>query len=141
MLVVGLHGWILPPSAILLCDVFVYSEFMIHPLLLLTFSTKMRTEIGETVKNHILVSCYILEHTNIYINFQVFMRGFHIQLNCCSFSSPKSSVWLCNFKQNKVSDITSTKTQCGELDVDKLKVDPNSFHTYQKTKQLYKHSL
>lgn len=45
MLVVGLHGWILPPGAILFCDLFVYSEFLIHPVLLLISSTKMRKEI------------------------------------------------------------------------------------------------
>merc|ERR1711892_192745 len=45
MLVVGLHGWILPPEAILICDLFVYSEFMINPVLLLISSTKMRMEI------------------------------------------------------------------------------------------------
>ena len=72
MLVVGLHGWILPPAAILLCDVFVYSEFMIHPLLLLAFSTKMRTEIGETVKNTILVSGFFKELSFIYMIFRNF---------------------------------------------------------------------
>ena len=45
LLVVGLHGWILPPGAILVCDLFVYSEFLIHPVLLLISSTKMRKEI------------------------------------------------------------------------------------------------
>ena len=48
MLVVGLHGWILPPGAILLCDLFVYSEFVIHPLLLIISSTKMRKEIVKS---------------------------------------------------------------------------------------------
>ena len=141
MLVVGLHGWILPPSAILLCDVFVYSEFMIHPLLLLAFSTKMRTEIGESVKSSILVSGLLKELTYIYMIFQALMHGFHIQLNCCSFNSPKSSVWICNFKHNKVTDITSTRAQFDELSVDKLKIDPTPFHTYQKTKQVYKPHL
>ena len=48
MLVVGLHGWILPPGAILFCDLFVYSEFVIHPLLLIISSTKMRKEIVKS---------------------------------------------------------------------------------------------
>jgi len=51
MLVVGLHGWILPPGAILLCDFFVYSEFLIHPILLLIASTKMRKEILKGSQN------------------------------------------------------------------------------------------
>ena len=50
MLVVGLHGWILPPGAILVCDIFVYSEFLIHPILLLGASGKMRREIIRGVK-------------------------------------------------------------------------------------------
>ena len=50
MLVVGLHGWILPPGAILVCDIFVYSEFLIHPILLLGASGKMRREILRGVK-------------------------------------------------------------------------------------------
>ena len=129
MLVVGLHGWILPPSAILLCDVFVYSEFMIHPLLLLAFSTKMRTEIGESLKNSILVSGFLKELTFIYMIFQALMHGFHIQIYCCSFNSPKSSVWLCNSKHNKVTDITSMRAQYDEQGVDKFNI-----HTYQKTK-------
>ena len=64
------------------------------------------------------------------------MRGLHIQLNCCSFSSPKSSVWPCTFKYIKVTDITTTTAQCDELSVNKLKDDPNSYPTYQKIKQL-----
>ena len=50
MLVVGLHGWILPPSLIIICDMIVYSEFMIHPVMLLTTSTKLREEISDDVK-------------------------------------------------------------------------------------------
>ncbi|XP_023319617.1 uncharacterized protein LOC111694818 isoform X3 [Eurytemora carolleeae] len=46
MLVIGLHGWILPPIGILLCDFVVYSEFLIHPTLLLISSGKLRQEIG-----------------------------------------------------------------------------------------------
>ena len=56
MLVVGLHGWILPPPAILFCDLFVYSEFMIHPLLLLLASKRLRKEIIKGCKARILVS-------------------------------------------------------------------------------------
>ena len=56
MLVVGLHGWILPPGAILLCDACVYSEFMIHPLLLLGSSKKLRKEIFAGSKTKLIVS-------------------------------------------------------------------------------------
>ena len=56
MLVVGLHGWILPPPAILFCDLFVYSEFLIHPLLLLLASKRLRKEIMKGCKARILVS-------------------------------------------------------------------------------------
>ena len=49
MLVIGLHGWFLHPIAILLCDMVVYSEFLIHPLLLLSTSTKLRQEIKQTL--------------------------------------------------------------------------------------------
>ena len=45
MLVVGLHGWILPPLAIILCDLIVYSEFIIHPALLLSSSEDTRKKI------------------------------------------------------------------------------------------------
>ena len=55
MLVVGLHGWILPPGAILVCDIFVYSEFLIHPLLLLGASGKMRREVLRGVKTNVTV--------------------------------------------------------------------------------------
>ena len=56
MLVVGLHGWILPPGAILFCDLFVYSEFLIHPLLLLLASKRMRKEIMKGCSTRVLVS-------------------------------------------------------------------------------------
>ena len=61
MLVVGLHGWILPPGAILFCDLFVYSEFLIHPVLLLIASTKMRKEIvkGSTIEVMVSLPCII----------------------------------------------------------------------------------
>ena len=45
MLVIGLHGWILPPLGILICDMVVYSEFLIHPTVLLLTSPKLRREI------------------------------------------------------------------------------------------------
>ena len=45
MLVVGLHGWILPPLGIIICDLIVYSEFIIHPVLLLSSSEDTRKEI------------------------------------------------------------------------------------------------
>ena len=60
MLVVGLHGWILPPPAILFCDLFVYSEFMIHPLLLLLASKRLRKEILKGCKARILVSFTVI---------------------------------------------------------------------------------
>ena len=50
MLVIGLHGWFLHPIAILLCDMIVYSEFLIHPVVLLSTSTKLRTEVKHTLK-------------------------------------------------------------------------------------------
>ena len=53
---VGLHGWILPPSLIIICDMIVYSEFMIHPIMLLTTSTKLRGEISDDVKIKYAVS-------------------------------------------------------------------------------------
>ena len=56
MLVIGLHGWILPPVGIVLCDFFVYSEFMIHPLVLLATSSKMRKEIVFSIRAKVLVS-------------------------------------------------------------------------------------
>ena len=55
MLVIGLHGWVLPPGAILVCDLFVYSEFLIHPVLLLAASRRMRREIGRGLKTTVLV--------------------------------------------------------------------------------------
>ena len=56
MLVIGLHGWILPPGAILVCDLFVYSEFLIHPLLLLIASSRLRNEIARGYKAKFMVS-------------------------------------------------------------------------------------
>lgn len=50
MLVIGLHGWFLHPIAILLCDMIVYSEFLIHPVVLLSTSTKLRQEIKQTLQ-------------------------------------------------------------------------------------------
>nr|XP_040565037.1 pinopsin-like [Lepeophtheirus salmonis]XP_040565038.1 pinopsin-like [Lepeophtheirus salmonis] len=50
MLVIGLHGWFLHPVAILLCDMIVYSEFLIHPTVLLFTSTKLREEISNTIR-------------------------------------------------------------------------------------------
>lgn len=50
MLVIGLHGWFLHPVAILICDVFVYCEFLMHPIVLLITSTKLREEVKTTVK-------------------------------------------------------------------------------------------
>ena len=44
MLVIGLHGWLLPEPLIILCDWFVYAEFIFNPLQLLT-SPDLRDEI------------------------------------------------------------------------------------------------
>lgn len=56
VLVVGLHGWILPPVLILVCDLFVYAEFMIHPVILLTTSGKLRREITASISSKYTVS-------------------------------------------------------------------------------------
>lgn len=61
MLVIGLHGWFLHPIAILICDMVVYAEFLIHPIVLLSTSTKMRKEILHSIKlciqaSHILTN-------------------------------------------------------------------------------------
>ena len=45
-----MHGWLLPPVAILLCDLVVYCEFLIHPAVLLATSTKLRQEVKATIK-------------------------------------------------------------------------------------------
>ena len=45
MLVIGLHGWILPPHLIIFCDWLVYSEFVLHPAQLLSSSIQLREEI------------------------------------------------------------------------------------------------
>ncbi|XP_043197799.1 trace amine-associated receptor 13c-like [Amphibalanus amphitrite] len=50
LLVIGLHGWILPPIGILICDMIVYSEFFIHPVILLATSTRMRKEVRSTLR-------------------------------------------------------------------------------------------
>ena len=44
------RGWLLPKFAILICDMVVYAEFLIHPVVLLMTSTRMRSEIGHTLK-------------------------------------------------------------------------------------------
>jgi hypothetical protein len=50
MLVIGLRGAFLHPIAILVCDMVVYAEFIVHPTVLLCTSTRMRQEIRQTVK-------------------------------------------------------------------------------------------
>lgn len=50
MMVIGLHGWFLHPIAILFCDMVVYSEFLIHPVVLFITSTKLRGEVKGTLK-------------------------------------------------------------------------------------------
>ena len=45
VLVVGLHGWLLSPLLIVVCDMFVYSEFLIHPIVLFVSSDRLRLDI------------------------------------------------------------------------------------------------
>ena len=59
VLVVGLHGWILSPGLIVICDMFVYSEFLLHPVILLTTSTKLRTEIAANIRDKQMVDTSI----------------------------------------------------------------------------------
>jgi hypothetical protein len=63
MLVIGLHGWFLHPVAILICDMVVYSEFLIHPVVLLSTSTKLRREIKHTLYRlwHDITSLWLTE--------------------------------------------------------------------------------
>jgi hypothetical protein len=56
MLVIGLHGWILPPALILLCDFVGYSEFLFHPAQLLISSTQLRAELLHIPLSRLLVS-------------------------------------------------------------------------------------
>merc|ERR1712018_916212 len=64
-----MHGWILPPALILIWDMFVYSEFMVHPVVLLATSTKMREEVAM----------------NIQQKYQE-IKGILCCICCCSFS-------------------------------------------------------
>ena len=83
MLVIGLHGWILPPGAILVCDLFVYSEFLIHPVLLLGASGKMRREIVRGFMAHVTVrSIAIL----FYLEFMS-LGLFHLDLTATWFDN------------------------------------------------------
>ena len=43
----------MPKFAILICDMVVYAEFLIHPVVLLMTSTRMRSEIGHTLKRFV----------------------------------------------------------------------------------------
>ena len=56
MLVVGLHGWLLSPLLIVVCDMFVYSEFMIHPIVLLLSEEKLRKEVWRNIVSNYEVS-------------------------------------------------------------------------------------
>ena len=57
ILVVGLHGWLLSPLLIVVCDMFVYSEFMIHPIVLLVSSDTLRQDVWlNIVSNYQVMS-------------------------------------------------------------------------------------
>ena len=73
MLVVGLHGWILPPFLILICDLFVYAEFMIHPVILLTTSGELRREITASISSKYTVR--VAQNSNIQPG-QILFPGF-----------------------------------------------------------------
>ena len=45
VVVVGLHGWLLPPSLIILCATVLYSEFLIHPLQRLLSNHRLRAKV------------------------------------------------------------------------------------------------
>ena len=89
MLVVGLHGWILPPFLILICDLFVYGEFMIHPMILLTTSGKLRREITTNISAKYTVSK--LKSIQYYNLRKCYLQGLKLGLKyifcclCCNF--------------------------------------------------------
>ena len=56
MLVVGLHGWLLSPLLIVVCDMFVYSEFLIHPMVLFVSSDRLRQDIWTNLLSNYQVS-------------------------------------------------------------------------------------
>ena len=45
VVVVGLHGWLLPPSLLILCATVLYSEFLIHPLQRLLSNHRLRAKV------------------------------------------------------------------------------------------------
>ena len=60
VLVVGLHGWLLSPLLIVVCDMFVYSEFMIHPIVLLLSEEKLRKDVWRNIVSNYEVSPAVL---------------------------------------------------------------------------------
>ena len=56
VLVVGLHGWLLSPLLIVVCDMFVYSEFLIHPMVLFVSSDRLRRDIWLNLLSNYQVS-------------------------------------------------------------------------------------
>jgi len=52
LLLLGLQGTVVNPVAAALCALIVYSEFLIHPMVLLSTSQRMRQEIIRTLKRH-----------------------------------------------------------------------------------------
>ena len=113
MLVVGLHGWILPAPAILFCDLFVYSEFLIHPLLLLLASKRLRKEIMKGCKGRILVSfpSHIYQALHRFSS-RSFLVGFYYQ-----FDFPESDQNIGGnyiFIKKKIIE-SEKKENCGEF--------------------------
>merc|ERR1719397_978583 len=51
VVVVGLHGWLLPPSLIILCATVLYSEFLIHPLQRLLSNHRLRAKVSPVVRS------------------------------------------------------------------------------------------
>ena len=56
VLVVGLHGWLLSPLLIVVCDMFVYSEFLIHPVVLFVSSDRLRQDVWTSLLSNYQVS-------------------------------------------------------------------------------------
>ncbi|KZS08492.1 Uncharacterized protein APZ42_027147 [Daphnia magna] len=57
LLLLGLQGTVVNPVAAALCALIVYSEFLIHPMVLLSTSRRMRQEVLRTLKRHSPCCC------------------------------------------------------------------------------------
>ena len=55
------QGTVVNPVAAALCALIVYSEFLIHPMVLLSTSRRMRQEVLRTLKRHSPCCCWWLE--------------------------------------------------------------------------------